>query len=96
MTCPLCKTGTIKKGDRMVYCDGYQAKKDGNTWFNAGTCDFHISFNQKGLGRTLDDDEMRDLLNGKVLRNPKGDTLQLDIENKPFFTKMVFMEDKDF
>ena len=98
MTCPLCKTGTLKKKiGVMIYCDGYQPQKEGNDWFNAGTCDFHVAFNQqKTLGRVLDDNEIRSLIEGKPLRNKKGDTLELDLTNTKFFTKMTYAEDKDF
>ena len=100
MVCPLCGKGTIKnRKDKMVCCDGYKPQKEGSEWFNTGECDFHIPYNQKAFGKQLTKNEMNMLLNGQVLKNKKGDTLTLDLENPDFFTKIDFAprpEDNDF
>lgn len=96
--CPLCKKGTLKKGDKMVYCDEYKPKKEGKDWINNGECEFHIPYNQKAFGRTLTANDIKKLVEGGTLKNAKGDTLELDIENTEFFTRITFAqrpEDKD-
>lgn len=97
--CPLCKKGTLKKGEKMVYCTGYQPQKDGKEWFNSGECDFHIPYNQKAFGRVLSNNDMKKLIDGESIRNAKGDVLTLDLSVKGFYTKIDFAErpeDEDF
>lgn len=98
--CPLCGKGILKnRKDAMIYCDGYKPQKDGKEWYNTGSCDFHIPYNQKVFGRKLTVKDMKDLIAGKQLKNPKGDILELDLENPDFFTKLTFApraEDSDF
>ena len=101
MICPLCGKGTIKnRKDKMIYCDGYKPQKDGNEWFNSGDCDFFIAYNQKTFGKQLTRAEMDRLLNGEILKNKNGDTLELDLSRENgYFTKLTFAprpEDDDF
>lgn len=95
--CPVCQ-GKLKKGEKMVYCENYKPKKDGKDWYNEGSCDFHIPFNQKVFGKTLSPADIKRLLAGEILRNSKGDMMSLDLSSD-FFTAIEFAprkEDKDF
>lgn len=95
--CPKCKKGTLKKGEKMVYCSEYKPKKQGNDFINEGTCDFHISFKNGAWGKAITPAEIKQIVEGKTVTNQKGDTLELDLTSK-FFTKITFApktEDED-
>ncbi|NPA64961.1 MAG: hypothetical protein GXO16_08310, partial [Epsilonproteobacteria bacterium] len=62
--CPVCGEGTIKRGEKMIYCSNYKPRKDGSEWYNEGTCDFHIPYNQKAFGKKLTPNDMKRLLAG--------------------------------
>ncbi len=96
--CPLCGKGTLKVGEKMVYCSERIIKRDGKDFFNDGECDFHIGFKQKIFGRDLTPKDIKALVEGKTIKNKKGDVLRLDLENTEFFTSIDFAErpeDKD-
>jgi hypothetical protein len=96
--CPLCSTGKLKKGAKMVYCENYKPQKEGNEWFNNGECEFHLPFANKVFGRTLKDSDIKQLLEGKTIKNSKGDTMTLDLDSE-YFTRIDFAtrpEDRDF
>jgi len=90
-TCPKCKNGVLKKGDKMVYCSEYQPKKEGETWINQGKCEFKIYFSQKIFSQNIDAKEIKTIVNGGVLQNKKKDKMRLDLTSK-FFTKIEFAE----
>ncbi len=95
--CPKCNKGTLKKGEKMVYCSEYKPKKDekGN-WTNEGSCDFKITFANKVFGN-IDAKQIKELVDGKTITNKKGDSMVLDLERE-FFTKIEFapkVEDED-
>jgi hypothetical protein len=95
--CPKCKTGTLKKGEKMVYCSEYKPKKDGNEWKNEGTCDFRIMYKNKAWGSDLAPGDIKKLVDGGTLENKKGDKMTLDLDNE-FFTRIEFApkpEDED-
>lgn len=97
--CPVCGTRKLKLGEKMVYCEGYKPRKDGDIWNNYGECNFHIGFNQKLFGRTLTPSEIRRLINGEILKNAKGDVLRFDPSNEDHYTRVEFApkkEDRDF
>jgi len=96
-TCPKCGKGTLKKGEKMVYCSEYKPKKDGNEWRNEGTCDFRIMYANKAWGSALSPGDIKKLVSGETLTNTRGDKMTLDLENE-FFTKIEFApkpEDED-
>jgi len=92
--CPKCKTGTLKKGEKMVYCGDYKPKKsETGVWTNEGTCDFHINLTNKIWG-AISPEDIKSLVEGKTLTNKKGDKMTLDLTND-FFTKIEKVEDAD-
>jgi len=95
--CPKCKKGTLKKGEKMVYCTEYKPKKSGNDFVNEGTCDFHIAFKNSAWGKAITPQEIKQIVEGTKVTNQKGDTLELDLDSK-FFTKITYapkQEDED-
>ena len=91
--CPVCKKGTIKKSEKMVYCSekNYNAK----TKKNEG-CDFHIFFDQsKIFGDKLDTNDIKKILNGETITSSKGHTMTLNLTNTKFFTKVEFAEKEE-
>jgi endogenous inhibitor of DNA gyrase (YacG/DUF329 family) len=95
--CPICGKG-LKKNETAVFCSGNQRQKnERGEWFNAGDCEFRVPFENKIFGK-ITPEQIRDLLAGKAVKNKKGDSMVLDLENK-YFTKIVFAEkkpDEDF
>jgi len=95
--CPKCNKGTLKKGEKMVYCSEYKPKKDeAGKWINEGTCDFKIHFANKVFG-SIDAKQIKELVEGKTIHNKKGDSMSLDLESE-YFTKIEFapkVEDED-
>jgi len=96
-TCPKCKKQNLKKGEKMVYCEEYRPKKVGESWANEGKCDFRINFANRVWGSSLSAGDVKALVDGKKLRNKKGDKMELDLESE-YFTKIEFapkVEDED-
>lgn len=96
--CPVCSTGKLKKGEKMVYCQDYKPRKDGNEWYNEGSCEFRITYKNKLFGRDLTDRDIKSLLEGKSLKTKNGDTVTLDLDSDNFlhFEWKERKEDKDF
>jgi len=93
--CPKCKTESLKKGEKMVYCAGYKPEKVGNDWKNTGSCDFRILFDQKKVfGKALEPKDIKDLVEGKTLVNGIR-KLNLDLTNNDYFVKITKDEDED-
>lgn len=93
--CPKCKTASLKKGDKMVYCSEYKPKKVNEIWENEGTCDFRIMYAQsKSFGREITPVEIRDIVEGATLTNG-AKKISLDLTNKDFFVKIEKDEDED-
>jgi hypothetical protein len=96
-TCPKCGKGTLKKGEKMVYCSEYKPKKSGNEWVNEGTCDFRIMYRNSAWKQDLTPGEIKKLVDGETLVNKRGDRMVLDL-NSPYYTKIEFApkeEDED-
>lgn len=91
--CPVCGKGTLKAGEKMVYCEDYKPKKDGNDWINEGSCDFHIGYKNPAWGNPLTSKDVIALLEGKMLTNKKGDKMTLDLDSE-FYTHIEFKEKK--
>ena len=93
--CPKCKTESLKKGEKMVYCAGYKPEKVGNDWKNTGSCDFRILLDQKKVfGKALEPKDIKDLVDGKTLVNGIR-KLDLDLSNNDYFVKVTKDEDED-
>ncbi len=92
--CPKCGKGTVKKGEKMVYCSEYKPTKNGDSWKNEGICEFRVLFDQKKVfGKTIEPKDVKDLIEGKTLING-AKKLKLDLES-PYFTKVEKDEDED-
>ncbi len=92
--CPKCKNGTLKKGEKMVYCSDYKPrKKENGDWTNEGKCDFRITFANKVFG-SINAKQIKELVDGKTVTNKKGDTIVLDLE-KEFFTSIEFAQKEE-
>lgn len=88
-TCPKCKTGTLKVGEKMVRCSNYEAEKDAHgDWHNKGTCDFRLPFENKLFGKMTKED-IKALIEGKTIKNKKGDSATLDLESQ-YLVKIDF------
>jgi len=95
MTCPKCGKGTLKKGEKMVYCTEYKPHKNENgEWVNEGTCEFRIMYKNKVWGEDLTSADIKELVQGNVIVNARGDTMKLDLDSE-FFTKIEKKEDED-
>lgn len=95
ITCPNCNKGTLKKGEKMVYCSEYKPTKDGENWKNTGSCDFRIMLDQKKIfGKTLLPTDIKKLVDGESLENGQK-KLTLDLDNKDYFVKIEKEEDED-
>lgn len=92
--CPLCSEGNLKVNDSMIYCENRKMKPSGRDFYNEGTCDFHLFFKNKLFGKSLSISDVKRLLKGESIRNAKGDTLTLDLDND-FFTRIDFAEKKE-
>lgn len=93
--CPKCGTGTLKKGEKMVYCSEYKPAKVSGEWVNEGNCEFRIMFDQsKIFGKNLTPADVKTLVEGKKIVN-KNKTLLMDLENKDYFVKIEKDEDED-
>lgn len=93
-TCPKCGNGTMKKGEKMVYCSEYKPTKSGDSWINEGTCEFKIMFEQKKFfGKNLEAKDIKSLLDGGTLVNGQR-KMKLDLTS-PYFTKVEKDEDTD-
>lgn len=93
--CPLCKKANLTKKEnnpKDVRCANYHPKKVDGEFINTGECDFHINF--KSNWGMLDTTKIIQLVGGKKLKNSKGDTIELDLENSEFFTNIDFVTDK--
>lgn len=96
--CPVCKKGTLKKGEKMVYCEHYKPRLDGKEWYNEGDCDFRIPYQNKKFGKTFTSGDIKKLLEGGTIKNAKGDVAMLDLNNE-YFVAIEFAarkEDRDF
>lgn len=95
--CPICGENTgkiLKKSDKQVYCEGYQARKDDSgEWINMGTCDFRIAFENKTFGKITAGD-VKALVEGKTVKNKKGDEMSFDPTAK-YFTSIKRKPDED-
>lgn len=100
--CPICKSGMKMKKDgkgepHYIYCENYKPEKKGNEFINTGTCDFKIFFDQKkAFNMNLSITDMKKLVAGGELVNAKGDTLNLDVSNEKYFTKIEYKDDEEF
>ena len=93
--CPICGNGTIKKGDKLVYCSERKAEKRGNTFVDIG-CKFKIVLDQKKVfGDVLSVSSIKDLLAEKTIISTKGHKMTLDLSNSDFYTKIEFAEKKE-
>lgn len=94
ITCPKCSNGTMKKGEKMVYCSEYKPTKSGDEWKNEGSCEFRILFDQKKVfGKIIEAKDIKDLIEGKTLVNG-AKKLKMDLESQ-YFTKIEKDEDED-
>ena len=93
--CPVCGKKNVKVNpeETMVYCEEYKVTKVDGEFVNQGDCDFHIPFKQKIWGTSLTKKDMVALIEGKTLKNPKGDKMTLDLDS-PYFTHIEFAEKK--
>lgn len=90
--CPKCKTGSLKKGEKMVYCsENKPTKMEDGSWGNGGTCDFRITFANKAFGRSVTPQEIKTLIEGKSISNKRGDVMKMDLDSQ-FFTSIKFAE----
>lgn len=92
--CPKCGKGTLKKGDKMVYCSNYKPTKKGDSWINEGSCDFKIMYQNKIWGADLTPGDIKKLIEGGELTNKRGDKMKLDLNNS-YFTTIEKVEDED-
>lgn len=90
--CPICSS-QLKKGENMVFCQNFKPKKIGNDFVNDGTCDFKINLKNKFFG-ALSVEDVKNLLAMSKVKNKKGDSIELDLKNKEFYTKITFAEKK--
>jgi hypothetical protein len=91
--CPVCNKGTLKVGDKLVYCSDRVVEKVGNDFIDKG-CLFKVNFDQKKVyGDVLTPGDIKALVEGKTLTSKKGHSLVLDLNNT-FFTKITFAEKK--
>ena len=98
-TCPKCGKGTLKKGEKMVYCsENKPVKNPDGTWGNDGTCDFRIAYAAKAFGRSISPQEIKTIVEGGTITNEKKHaTMTLDLDSE-YFTKIEFApreEDED-
>ena len=92
--CPKCGKGTVKKGEKMVYCSEYKPTKNGDSWKNEGTCEFRILFDQKTVfGKTIEPKDVKTLIDGGTLTNGAR-KMKLDLDSQ-YFTKIEKDEDED-
>lgn len=89
--CPLCNEKNLGYDDKKLCCSGYKPMKDGKEWYNGGDCDFHINFKNKSFG-TLKLQDVINIIDGNKVRNKNGDTIELDLTNTQYFTKIVKAE----
>lgn len=89
--CPKCGSGTLKKGEKMVYCTDYKPVKNSGVWSNEGSCDFHITYQNKAWGQPLSPGDIKKLVEGETLTSKRGHKMTLDLSND-FFTKIDFAE----
>ena len=92
--CPKCGKGTLKKGEKMVYCTEYKPTKNGDKWVNEGSCEFRILFDQKTVfGKILEPKDIKKLVDGEMLVNGAR-KMRLDLDSQ-YFTKIEKDEDED-
>ncbi len=91
--CPKCGEGTLKKGEKMVYCSDYKPRKNGNEWVNEGSCDFRIMFRQKILKRSIKPEEIKKIVQGEAVQIDNA-TVSLDLNN-PFYLRVEFGEKQE-
>ncbi len=101
MECPLCKehdleVRTNRKGNKTLCCEDWKPmladEDDKDSWTNLGDCDFKIPFKNKLFG-DLDMDDIKTIMQGEVLENEDGATIELDLESQ-YFTKVTFNHDE--
>lgn len=97
--CPKCVKGTLKKGEKMVYCsENKPVKNTDGTWGNEGTCDFRVAYAAKAFGRPISPAEIKQIVDGGIVTNEKNHaTMTLDLQSE-YFTKISFApkeEDED-
>ena len=93
--CPKCGKGTLKKGEKMVYCSEYKPIKKGNEWVNEGSCEFRIMYKNVVWGEDLTPGDIKKMVEGGELTNKRGDKMKLDLSNSNYFTKIKKVEDED-
>lgn len=94
-TCPACKELTLEVREYGVCCKGYLPKKDGKEYYNSGTCNFRINYEQKVFDKKLSKGDIKTLIEGGELKNKKGDVMKMVQDPSPnddFFTEIEWKE----
>lgn len=92
MKCPICENGTLKKGEKLVYCSERKLEKVGTQLVDKG-CKFKVIFDQKKVfGSVITPIDVKNLVAGQTLISSKNHKMVLDLANKDFFTKITFAE----
>lgn len=93
--CPVCGSNiAIRKSpdgkkEVGVYCVNFKWENG----MNVGTCDFQIFFNQDKtrFGRDLTKQDIKILLDGRVVMSPAGNKMTLDSQKESgYFTKIEY------
>ncbi|EAJ8747104.1 hypothetical protein ACMTF7_001080 [Campylobacter jejuni] len=100
VTCPICNKGTIQQnGDKTIFhCSLQKTEKIGGQYEETGECRFKIFANQtKYFGKVLTSNDIKAMVEGKGVKNAKGDTMYLDAEagaETGYFTRVEYAEKK--
>lgn len=87
--CPACKENTLEIREYGVCCKQYLPKKSGKEYYNSGTCNFRINFEQKAFDKKLTANDIRTLIEGGEIKNKKGDVMKMiqdPSSNDDYFT----------
>lgn len=86
--CMKCNNKLLKT-DKAYRCSAAGTFKDGK-WSG---CDFQILINQQRmLGKDLDDNDIKKLLNNESIVGTNGNKLNIDINKPPFYTNIEFAQ----